>query len=324
MNSKKHLLFAFKILIILFASFYIISKVWQNFSALKQISFHINNIFLLIIAFMLYMLFFMIKVCNWHWILKQFNKSIPFTDSAKIWFGSQTIKYIPGKIWFLLGRFYLANKLLTYPMIFLASFIEILLMLISGTLIFLIFGKFFEWINLPLYLQSEYFILLMLVGAVVAIHPFFLQIYQNILSRLFKQSKEKIRLNFIFLLILLPVYGINWLLFGFASYLVIVSFFKLAISYLTQVIGIFAISYVIGFLSFLTPGGIGVRESVQVYFLAKMIPDPITALVAIISRIFWISCELLGAGIFVGLKRLLAFRKSTAFENRVRLSEEVT
>ena len=315
MTSKKYLLLAFKILILLLTSFYIVSRIWQNLSDLKRISFQINDIILLLVAFLLYMLFFAIKVLNWHLILRQFNRSIPFGNSAKIWFGSQTIKYIPGKIWFLVGRFYLANKELTHPVVFIASFIEILLMLISGMLIFLIFGRLSELVQLPLDLRSDVFILLAVLGALVAIHPFFLQIYQNISSRLFRQPRERINLKFQFLLMLLLIYGLNWLLFGFANYLLMLSFSELPIHYLIQIVGIFAISYVIGFLSFLTPGGIGVRESVQVYFLSGLIPHPITALIAVISRIFWISCEVIGAGIFVGVRRILTLKRTRLSEN---------
>ncbi|MBN1349687.1 flippase-like domain-containing protein [candidate division KSB1 bacterium] len=309
MPAKKHLLNALKILVLSVASFYIFTKFWQNLTDLKQIHFRIENFALLIVSFALCMVFFGIKVSNWHFILIRFQPSMRYVDSARIWFGSQTIKYIPGKIWFLLGRFYLGQHLLTKPVIFITSFIEILLMLVSGTLIFFVFGDLVNLIHLTGILRTGYVIIFAVVLALAAIHPFFLNIYQNVLARLFKQPKVRIELTFTSLLLLLLAYCANWILFGISSYLIIISFFELHVAFWGQVVGIFAISYVVGFLSLLTPGGIGVRESVQVYFLSGLMPESITALIAIVSRLFWVTCEIIGAAIFVGLRKVLSMRR---------------
>jgi hypothetical protein len=58
--------------------------------------------------------------------------------------------------------------------------------------------------------------------------------------------------------------------------------------------GLFAGAWVIGFLSFITPGGIGVRDGLLVWGLGAILGDPLPFLVAVLARILWTIAEVIG------------------------------
>ncbi|MBI5957020.1 MAG: hypothetical protein HY871_08465, partial [Chloroflexi bacterium] len=60
---------------------------------------------------------------------------------------------------------------------------------------------------------------------------------------------------------------------------------------------VFAASYVIGFLSLLTPSGLGVREGVMILLLAPAFSLPVATVISIVSRLWMISGELFGTGV---------------------------
>ena len=60
---------------------------------------------------------------------------------------------------------------------------------------------------------------------------------------------------------------------------------------------IFALAWIVGFLSFLTPGGLGIREGLLGVLLANYMPPPQATLVALICRVWMLSAEMLLAAV---------------------------
>ncbi len=59
----------------------------------------------------------------------------------------------------------------------------------------------------------------------------------------------------------------------------------------------YAFAWIVGFLSFLTPGGLGIREGLLGLLLANYMPAPKATLVALIARVWMLSVEIILAGI---------------------------
>jgi glycosyltransferase 2 family protein len=59
----------------------------------------------------------------------------------------------------------------------------------------------------------------------------------------------------------------------------------------------YAAAWVIGFLSFLTPGGIGVREGVLAYLLGLWLPPGVAIVISLLSRLWIVAGELVGTAI---------------------------
>ena len=103
-------------------------------------------------------------------------------------------------------------------------------------------------------------------------------------------------------LYLIAAYLLIWGLLGGAFFLFIKGFLTtLSISQLPSVISICAMAWCIGFLSFLTPSGLGIREGVLSLMLTTLGLTPTTAaLVALLSRLWTLGAEIFLGGLAFG------------------------
>ncbi|MDE0018640.1 MAG: hypothetical protein OXU51_20840 [Candidatus Poribacteria bacterium] len=96
-------------------------------------------------------------------------------------------------------------------------------------------------------------------------------------------------------------YLLLWGLFGTAFFLFIHSIHPVDASEIIIVTGIYAVAWIIGFLSFLTPSGLGVREGVLSLLLTTILPPATATLVALLSRLWTLSAELFLGGLAFGI-----------------------
>jgi uncharacterized membrane protein YbhN (UPF0104 family) len=111
--------------------------------------------------------------------------------------------------------------------------------------------------------------------------------------RLTRRPPSDLRLSFGQVLFLLVFHGFIWLTYGVAFTLFWSALFPLDMRDLPRLSGAFAGAYAIGFLSLLTPSGLGVREGALVFFLSGAYPPAVVAVVALLSRLWLIAAELL-------------------------------
>lgn len=101
---------------------------------------------------------------------------------------------------------------------------------------------------------------------------------------------------------LLAVYLLLWTLLGVAFFLFIKSLTPIAISQLIAVTCIYAAAWSIGFLSLITPSGLGVREGVLSLLLTLVgLPSATATLAALLSRFWTLGAQLVLNGIAFGL-----------------------
>ncbi len=104
-----------------------------------------------------------------------------------------------------------------------------------------------------------------------------------------------------FLVRLIGLYILLWGLLGIAFFLFIRGFSPVSTSQLFRVTGIYAIAWSFGFLSVVTPSGLGVREGVLSLLLTSVLPPATATLIALLSRLWTLSAELLIGGVAFGL-----------------------
>lgn len=122
---------------------------------------------------------------------------------------------------------------------------------------------------------------------------------QETLRHLIKRGRAMFSMSK--LLRVLGVYLLLWGLLGIAFFLFIKSLYSVDSSQLRVVTGIYAISWSIGFLSVITPSGLGVREGVLNMLLISVLPPATAMLVALLSRLWTLSGELAVTGVAFGL-----------------------
>ena len=94
-----------------------------------------------------------------------------------------------------------------------------------------------------------------------------------------------------------------WMCQGLAFSLFVRSFVPVRWAHTGVIVACYAFAWIVGFLSFLTPGGLGVRESLLALLLTSYMPTSQATLVALLCRLWMLSAEIVLAGIAFSLRR---------------------
>jgi uncharacterized membrane protein YbhN (UPF0104 family) len=98
-------------------------------------------------------------------------------------------------------------------------------------------------------------------------------------------------------------YGLYWVVTGLAFAILVHSLRPLAAGQIPLAVAAYAAAYAIGFLSLVTPAGLGVREGVLTVALVQIMPAGAALAVALLSRLWMMLVELAGAGVMQLLDR---------------------
>jgi len=232
----------------------------------------------------------------WHWTARRLGASLSYRQAFRIWFLSNLGRYIPGKVWQFVGWFYFGEQVGIGRIQILTS---IALNLGLQTLTGLALGV----ITLALFwggdLLARFWPLFLLipVGMVFAIRP---HVMESLLNwGLIRLKREPVRLGLRtgdMAAFTLGHIGC-WCAYGAAFCLFVWSLQPISIRELPMLGATYVAAWVIGFLSFLTPGGIGVREGALAYLLGLWLPAPVAIVIGLLSRLWITAGELIGAGI---------------------------
>jgi len=214
------------------------------------------------------------------------------------------LKYIPGKTGLVLGKIALGTRegfgkktvliSTVYENIFLviASFIS------SVPFLGLLFYSEVSS-NLTLFLPA-----LLVIPMIVFIYPPVFYRFVNLGLKFVKKkplekefflsTKQIIKLNLMYLL--------PRILNGIGFVLLIKSFVTINTSMYLGLSTTFIFSSIIGLLSFLTPGGVGVREAVMALLLGSYFSPEISVMIAVVSRLFVIIGDVVLLLVNFGLK----------------------
>lgn len=261
-------------------------KNWESISDYNWIpepSWLVSSVFLLITVYIL-------AACGWILTVRMFGFHIRWTKGISIYLFSLLGRYVPGGVWSVLGRIYLC-RLEGVPdsVSGTSSILEQAYPIVSAGFIFAVSLLFWNDTGSAIRVLPA---LLFVPIFIVFLHPKpFLKIANPILSRMGK-APVNIPLSFNNMLFLTGYYSLYWLVTGTAFYFFICSFYPLDISYIPILSGIYAISFVAGYVTFFTPAGLGVREGSLTVLLSFFIPAPIAIGVALLSRLWLIGVEL--------------------------------
>lgn len=275
--------------------YFIWQMLTQNTSSavfdLSQLDFTILSI-----GIFCFLIFYFLRSSIWYLIIKNHTQHITFKRSSYLWAMSEIKRYIPGKVWFILGRAVsfsdpnLKKRTITRLMITELQIFAISAALISLLSLPFIYKYFFA--KIPHAIITYAIISLFSAGTLIFIYN----------RSIFHSTPAKIKnfLNTIFpentpketaLLIIISLVALFF--YGLANYFTALSLGFLDPKLILQLIGLFNLSFLVGFLSFLTPAGLGIREGISAVGLAKLIPASMAALTSLFSRLVLIISELI-------------------------------
>lgn len=229
---------------------------------------------------------FYLSTISWWFVLNKHQINIPKRSALSSHGLSVFAKYIPGKIWVILGRAAKAAgdeysvKTSSY-----ASLKEQLLYVWLGLLI--------SAVPLFIYRGIDTFsvgVLILFIG--ISVFNFSDKVRILIIwtvKKIFKKDLEIPQISFkesLSILVYILLYWTAW----------IIAFYFLALSFYPETslnIGfIFPLSVTLGLLAVIVPGGIGVREGIMTAFMVLSgIPVELAASISVISRLWFISGE---------------------------------
>jgi len=206
-------------------------------------------------------------------------------------------KYLPGKIWGLLGRgFELKKWGVTNKEVIFLSYIDQILLLHSG---FIISATF---LSINYYSKYFYVVFILSVLSIVLIpllNNFLLKFkYFNRLISSTIDLKKYIYLFFLYCLL----WVFAGLVFSFIYYFLYG--FKYDLTFV--LIGACAVGILSGFIAFFAPGGIGVREATSTAVLSIFMPTEKALLFVLVYRAWTTLTDILGGMISLYLMRFIS------------------
>ncbi len=284
----------------LLALFFIGKVLLQQLPTLTRSIMHIDFFVLFLGSFSL-LFYFLFRSIFWQKVLQYEGIHIPLKDTAWLWAISELKRYIPGSIWSIFDRTRQFEKRgITKKTTARLWLLESEFFVVSCILISLLGINFIISGLLPPFAYKNILIPIIVVFVLLFLY-FFLNPHQwN--NRTMKQlSKILPMFTLTQNLHLLLTMSLAVIFFGLGTYFSIASFVFLYPADLTSHIGFFAFCFLVGYLAFIVPMGLGVREAVMTYGLSKyLFSIPLAGIGALLARAAFIVTEL----IFLGLAYL--------------------
>ena len=268
------------------------NMVWDNWNQVKEASFAFE-IFPLLLSTLIFAFSYFIQFWAWYLITLKLGMALSLPETLENWFYSQLGKYLPGKVWLLLSRFYFyESRGKSKKAISIALYLETILVILAGGLIFLAALVFFKEIRSSYDGNQFWWVILLFIIALGALHPRVLLKILNWVLAQFKKEPISLSISYFDILRILLVCIVSWLVGGVGFYFFVGAIYPVAPQYILFLTGSLAISSTLGLIAIFAPSGLGVREGVLVYLLSLMMATSIAVIISVLTRIWMTLIEI--------------------------------
>jgi hypothetical protein len=235
----------------------------------------------------------LLELSVWRFVLAGLGGRLRWRRAAQTWFLSTIVRYIPGNIWQFLGMAELAAD---DGVSRVATFASIGIHQVLGTLAgFVLAAVYFALADQSAWLDAARPLLWLAPLLLILCSPPILRRSLNWLLRLLKRPPVDVTLTWGQVGAALLGYAGVWLLMGSGFAFLAGSITPITPSQFVALVAVWAAAYVIGYLSMLTPSGLGVREFVMVVLLTPLFPAPVPTVIALTARLWMVLGEIVGA-----------------------------
>lgn len=267
-------------------------QVKKNWADLTSYTFQWNP-WLLALAFLGFMFQELSYGLIWRAILARLGSRLGLRTCLRIYLASEFVRYIPGNVWHVLTRILWVGKYgVSRPVAFASMAIELVTKLAAAMLVFSISLLFWQDIGKVGSLLNGSLVDFLGVASIVALfiglHPRVLNGVLNWALRRMKREPIQLTLRYSDILYITLAWCASWIVAGSAFYVLLLALWPAAPLVAWPIcIGIYAIAWDIGFVSFITPSGLGVREAaiVGLFALALPLPAGLASIMALLSRL---------------------------------------
>lgn len=277
----------------------------------------------------------------WRLVLRRLGYALSVSKSTRIYLASEFVRYIPGNVWHVLTRIlWVEREGVPRPIGFVSMTVELVTKLASGAFVFAVTLLFWPRVDvLGQAAASQTVTLLIGLAAIpvllVLLQPRLLAWCLNRALKVMRKEPITLPMRYRDVLLVCGYWCGSWVIGGCAFYALVQgttgagglnsthataagalaanSGWLSGLVALGLCIGIYALAWDVGFLSFLTPSGLGFREAAIVLLLGASLMVPGVALatvLAFLSRILATLAELLCVGVAHVVVRRLEHGKS--------------
>lgn len=247
----------------------------------------------------------------WRRILISLGEDFDFAFGARVWFLSNLTRYIPGNIWQVATMMVMVEQrgvsktsallsqvLYTALALAIAGLLGLMFVLARPDLFSTILPASIATFA-PL-IVGVAFAALIFIFALPLTHRLIVALTARLMRRAIVAPVPTFTRGLV-----PPFFSLlMWLTNGIAFYLFVASLAPISISHLFAYIAMNAGAYWIGYVSFLTPSGLGVREGALALLLSTFFPMPVAVVIALVTRLWSTAGELLGASLVLLPTRL--------------------
>lgn len=272
------------LLLIILIFYFLGAQLFKNWRQLSNYDLKVNYT-LLGVSFIFLFINSGFSALVWNKILKLLNVLLSFKKSFKIMYLSQLAKYIPGKIWAYFWQVYLCESEGIRKS-------HTVLSLLLQTAFYSIACVFIFWLSYFFWPSMRWLVNLALIFFIVLglifLHPKIFKPSLNFFLGKIRKKTIKFEYNYSQVLLVFLILMVDWITYTIALYFLINSFYSITLRQILIFTGISAISWLAGYLSFISPAGLGVREGTQTLLLIAFVPLPIAIIISLAERV-WIT-----------------------------------
>lgn len=270
------------VIVIIFA--FLLRNLILNWSKIPFQDLQVNGP-LLILSFCALILHFISYGKSWQEIMCTLGAPVSFSQSVWMIATTQIGKYVPGKVWYMIGRVYVGRQArIEGRSLALSMVLETCLLHVTGGIIFLITTLIAGNYNITWFTIS----IVMIIAAITILHPKILVPFANFFLRLLKKPQITSTLSYG------QIIGISVYFFGLwigqvvGFYLLIRALYPIPFFRLPNLASAYTLAWITGSVAVFAPGGLGVREGVMTLMLSPIIPVPLAIAISFITRV-WIT-----------------------------------
>ncbi len=239
-----------------------------------------------------FQVWFLLRFLAWEVIVRRHGSELQRHQTLRSWTISELMRYVPGNVWSFAAKYRSSVTAGANPSGAIQALVVEAFGLLSGAA--LISALFLDpqrwwWVALGIVVLLPLATPWIFVGVAKLLH-----------------WKDVPRVSLTESLVLLLWYCFVWLVFGLASAMIYHSFPALPTITYARLIGINVAAWLVGYISIITPMGLGVREVTFVKLVAGTLTNAAASLVALVTRVVFVISELIFLGIVLtwyGVKR---------------------
>jgi uncharacterized membrane protein YbhN (UPF0104 family) len=281
--------------------------VWDHWNQVKDTPFTLRALpFILSTAIFAFSYF--IQIWAWYLITLKLGIALSFQETSKSWLYSQLGKYLPGKFWLLLSRFYFyESRGKSKKTVSIGFYFEMLTIIMAAGLLFLMALPFLKEAERFYPGNRSWWLPLPFILAFIFLHPKVLQKILNWALLQFKKEPISLSISYPDMLWILLVCIISWMVGGIGFYLFVCSVYPIPSHYILFLTGALAFSSILGIVAIFAPSGLGVREGVLVCLLSSVMSTPVAVIISVLTRLWMTFIEF---GLIGGVYLSVKFRQS--------------